>query len=111
MSKVTRGYGSAAASTWRTSGWSTRVARTGKTGGVAMDQNSPLVTPARPTVDDVWIPSVCRVCSNCCGIKVHRRNGVIVKIEGDPDNPHNFGKLLTQGGRFIRVVPSLVEDP
>ena len=62
-----------------------------------MDQNSPLVTPARPTVDDVWIPSVCRVCSNCCGIKVHRRNGVIVKIEGDPDNPHNFGKMCAKG--------------
>ena len=47
--------------------------------------------------DDVWIPSVCRVCSNSCGIKVHRRNGVVVKIEGDPHNPHNSGKICAKG--------------
>ena len=47
--------------------------------------------------EDVWIPSVCRVCSNCCGIRVHRVNGVIVKIEGDPANPHNSGKICAKG--------------
>lgn len=48
-------------------------------------------------VDDVWIPSVCRVCANCCGIRVHRRNGVIVKIEGNPESPHNFGLMCAKG--------------
>lgn len=52
---------------------------------------------ARAVPDDVWIPSVCRVCSNCCGIKVHRRNGVIVKIEGLPESPHNFGRMCAKG--------------
>lgn len=47
--------------------------------------------------DDVWIPSVCRVCSNACGIKVHRRNGVVVQIEGIPENPHNRGKVCAKG--------------
>ncbi len=62
-----------------------------------MDQNSSAFTPPRPDGDDVWIPSVCRVCSNCCGIKVHRRNGVIVKIEGNPESPHNSGKMCAKG--------------
>src|SRR3990167_4115541 len=59
------------------------------------------VSPGRPAMekilDDVWIPSVCRVCSNSCGIRVHRRDGVIVKIEGDPENPHNYGRICAKG--------------
>src|SRR3989304_7125626 len=51
----------------------------------------------RVTVDDVWIPSVCRVCANSCGIKVHRRDGVIVKIEGNRETPHNYGKICAKG--------------
>lgn len=54
-------------------------------------------TNSSSELDDVWIPSVCRVCSNCCGILVHRRNGVIVKIEGDPENPHNSGRICAKG--------------
>ncbi|MBI4524337.1 MAG: molybdopterin-dependent oxidoreductase [Deltaproteobacteria bacterium] len=51
---------------------------------------------SRPN-EDVWIPSVCRICSNCCGIKVHRKNGIVVKIEGLPDNPHNNGRMCGKG--------------
>ncbi len=47
--------------------------------------------------EDVWIPSVCRVCSNCCGIQVHRKNGVVVKIEGLPGSPHNDGRICAKG--------------
>ena len=47
--------------------------------------------------DDVWIPSVCRVCSNCCGIRVHRQDGVVVKIEGNPESPHNHGRICAKG--------------
>ncbi|MEE9202025.1 MAG: molybdopterin-dependent oxidoreductase [Dehalococcoidia bacterium] len=55
----------------------------------------------RVGLEDVWIPSVCRVCSNGCGIKVHRRNGVIVKIEGLPESPHNYGKICAKGNAHI----------
>ena len=48
-------------------------------------------------VEDVWIPSVCRICSNCCGIRVHRINGVVVKIEGLPESPHNYGRMCAKG--------------
>ena len=47
--------------------------------------------------EDVWIPSVCYMCQNCCGILVHRVNGVVVKIEGDPSNPHNKGRTCAKG--------------
>lgn len=47
--------------------------------------------------EDVWIPSVCRVCPCNCGIQVHRQNGIIVKIEGDPRNPHNSGRICAKG--------------
>lgn len=52
---------------------------------------------AAAEVEDVWIPSVCRVCSNCCGIRVHRKNGVVVKIEGLPESPHNYGRMCAKG--------------
>lgn len=48
--------------------------------------------------DDVWLHSACSNCVNSdCPIIVHRVNGVVVKIEGDPDNPHNYGKLCAKG--------------
>ena len=39
------------------------------------------------TQEDVWIPSACAICFNQCSIRVHRVNGVVVKIEGNPDSP------------------------
>src|SRR3990170_8699192 len=60
---------------------------------------SPIQTPA--TQDDVWIPTVCYMCYNNCGIRVHRVNGVVVKIEGNPDNPHNRGRICAKGNAGI----------
>jgi anaerobic selenocysteine-containing dehydrogenase len=54
-------------------------------------------SPASQAEEDVWIPSVCRVCSNCCGIQVHRKNGVVVKIDGLPGSPHNDGRICAKG--------------
>ena len=54
--------------------------------------------------DDVWIPSVCKMCGNGCGIIAHRVDGVVVKIEGNPDNPHNFGKLCAKGHAAIMAL-------
>ncbi|MBF8266426.1 MAG: Molybdopterin-binding protein, partial [Dehalococcoidia bacterium] len=34
--------------------------------------------------EDVWIHSACDLCNANCGIRVHRVNGVVIKIEGDP---------------------------
>jgi anaerobic selenocysteine-containing dehydrogenase len=36
--------------------------------------------------EDVWIPTQCRRCQAMCGILAHRVNGVVVKLEGNPDS-------------------------
>ncbi|MBI2211639.1 MAG: hypothetical protein HYU47_13770, partial [Deltaproteobacteria bacterium] len=61
-------------------------------------------SPAVLGGDDIWIPSVCKMCGNACGILVHRVNGIVVKIEGNPDNPHNFGKLCAKGHSAIMAL-------
>ncbi len=54
--------------------------------------------PAPTTLlEDVWIPSTCSVCYNQCGIRVHRVDGTVVKIEGNPDSPLGLGRLCPKG--------------
>src|SRR5512142_126192 len=62
------------------------------------------VSAAPRSRDDAWFPSVCKMCGNGCGILVHRVDGVVVKIEGNPDNPHNFGKLCAKGHSAIMAL-------
>ncbi len=47
--------------------------------------------------EDVWIPTACDMCYNVCTIRVRRVNGVVVKIEGIPDAPPNYGKTCAKG--------------
>jgi len=44
-----------------------------------------------------WIPSTCGMCLHGCGILVQVVDGVALKIEGDPSNPDNLGKLCPKG--------------
>lgn len=44
-----------------------------------------------------WVPSTCGMCLHGCGIKVYVENGVALKIEGDPSNLDNLGKLCPKG--------------
>ncbi|MBI2918514.1 MAG: molybdopterin-dependent oxidoreductase [Chloroflexi bacterium] len=54
--------------------------------------------PERPAaIEDVWVPSVCDGCRSFCGIKAHRVNGVVVKLEGDAGNPANLGRMCAKG--------------
>ena len=39
--------------------------------------------------DDAWVRTTCGGCYATCSIRAHRVNGVVVKIEGEPDN--DFG--------------------
>jgi anaerobic selenocysteine-containing dehydrogenase len=43
------------------------------------------------------LKSVCRACHGGCGALLHVRDGVLVKIEGDPDSPLNKGRLCPMG--------------
>ncbi len=52
--------------------------------------------------DDVWTPSVCMGCYNCCGIKVHRIDGKVVDVVGDPAAPNSRGYICAKGkARFL----------
>ncbi len=68
---------------------------------------------AKAAQDDVWVHSVCDMCFTFCGIKVHRVNGVVQKIEGDPECPHNWGKLCGKGqsGLMGLYDPSRIKTP
>lgn len=37
------------------------------------------------------------MCVNTCGILLTVKNGVVTGIEGNPDNPHNYGRICAKG--------------
>ena len=43
------------------------------------------------------VRSSCRICYNSCGVLIHMEDGRPVRIEGDPQNPLNKGKLCQKG--------------
>ena len=48
-------------------------------------------------MSEKWVTTVCDRCYVGCGIKVHVVDGVVVGMEGDPDNPLNRGKMCAKG--------------
>src|SRR3990172_2272998 len=44
------------------------------------------------------------MCYNQCGILVHRINGTVVKIEGNPRSPFGMGRLCPRGLAGIQVL-------
>ena len=70
-----------------------------------------LETPT--TGSDRWVKSVCKMCLHGCGILVRVENGVVTKIEGDPTNPDNLGKLCPKGnvGMLRLYDPRRVKAP
>jgi molybdopterin-containing oxidoreductase family molybdopterin binding subunit len=47
--------------------------------------------------EDVWISTSCGGCYGQCGIKVHRVDGVVVEIEGNPESPAGSGRICSKG--------------
>lgn len=62
---------------------------------------------------DYWAKSACKMCIHSCAIVAHVVDGVVVKIEGDPDNPSNRGKLCPKGQAGIMRLydPHRVKTP
>jgi molybdopterin-containing oxidoreductase family molybdopterin binding subunit len=52
---------------------------------------------ASPVQDDAWVPSSCSLCYGTCSILAHRVDGVVVKIEGNPDSAVGKGRLCGKG--------------
>ena len=50
-----------------------------------------------PVTEDVWIPTSCGGCYAQCGIRVHRVDGVVVDIEGNPNSPAGSGRICAKG--------------
>ncbi|MEE8308399.1 MAG: molybdopterin-dependent oxidoreductase, partial [Gammaproteobacteria bacterium] len=67
----------------------------------------------KTATDDTWIPSVCMGCYNCCGIRIHRVEGRVVNIEGDPEAPNSQGHICAKGkARFLDLYdPNRVLKP
>jgi len=59
------------------------------------------------------IRSCCRGCHGGCGVLVHVKDGIIVKIEGDPECPTNHGTMCTKGLAAIQLVyhPDRITHP
>jgi anaerobic selenocysteine-containing dehydrogenase len=54
-------------------------------------------TNLAPARDDAWIASSCALCYGSCSILAHRVDGVVVKIEGNPDSVVGKGRLCGKG--------------
>ena len=63
--------------------------------------------------DDVWVQTLCDMCNNICGTLVHRVDGVVVDIKGDPNSPYSRGKLCAKGYSAIMGLydPHRVKTP
>jgi thiosulfate reductase / polysulfide reductase chain A len=46
---------------------------------------------------DGYIPTLCEMCVWRCGVRARVKDGKVVKLEGNPDNPHSKGKLCARG--------------
>ena len=43
------------------------------------------------------VPGMCQLCSTICGIVGHVKDGRIIKIEGNPNDPNSRGRLCARG--------------
>src|SRR3989304_6226596 len=67
----------------------------------------------RGVKEDVWIPSACSLCYGMCSSKAHRVDGVLTKIEGNPESPISNGRLCAKGASGIMTLydPNRVNVP
>ena len=62
---------------------------------------------------DVWIPTSCALCYGTCSILAHRVDGVVEKIEGNPDSSIGKGRLCGKGvsGLMTHYDPNRLQRP
>lgn len=48
--------------------------------------------------------SSCKACVSDCGVKVHMRNGRVLRIEGDPHDPQNGGRICAKGFSAVQAL-------
>ena len=50
-----------------------------------------------PKGDDAWVATSCALCYGTCSLVAHRVDGVVIKLEGNPDSEIGKGKLCGKG--------------
>jgi thiosulfate reductase/polysulfide reductase chain A len=70
------------------------------------------VTPGTLTYDKI-VPTMCEQCVWRCGLYAKIKDGTIIKLDGNPNNPHSNGKLCArgQGGIMTTYDPDRVTTP
>ncbi len=60
-----------------------------------------------------WYASTCTECPTGCGVHVRTREGRAVKLEGNPENPINQGKLCSRGQAALQGLynPGRIKAP
>ena len=63
--------------------------------------------------DDAWVPTSCALCYGSCSILAHRVDGVVVKIEGNPDSVVGKGRQCGKGvsGIMSHYDPNRLQVP
>jgi anaerobic selenocysteine-containing dehydrogenase len=63
--------------------------------------------------EDIWIDSICSQCFGNCPIRVHRVDGVVVAIEGNPKSPNTKGAICPRGASGVMLLydPNRVNVP
>ena len=61
----------------------------------------------------VEYPGICHMCFWGCGIKARVVNGVVEKIEGNPEHPFNLGRICARGNSGIMALydPDRLKKP
>ena len=57
--------------------------------------------------EDVWVYTQCHRCQAECGVRAHRVNGVVVKLEGVPDSSVGSGGGLHTSSIALLTVPDV----
>ena len=52
------------------------------------------------------IETACRICQAGCGVKVHVKDGIMLKVEGSTENPVTQGALCAKGLSATQLVYS-----
>ena len=52
------------------------------------------------------IPSICHFCSGGCGLLLHVKDGKLIHLDGNPDNPINEGTLCPKAASLAQVAYS-----
>lgn len=62
---------------------------------------------------DRWVPSTCSMCYANCSVRAHVVDGVLVKIEGNPESSIGEGRLCSKGvaGIMMHYDPNRVNAP